>query len=275
MKICMMSDLHLEFENDGSSALLTAPPAVDADLVLLAGDIHTRGRGPAWAAQAFPATPVVMIGGNHETYKDSLYASIARNRKAAQAQGTLADGNPHVTWLEREVFHWTSPTGERIRVLGATLWTDFELFGPELMTGCQAAARRDMNDFAIVKILERGETRRFDPLDARRIFQMSVAFLEETLSAPFDGITVVMTHHAPSRRSVPEVYADDRLSAAYASDLERLIGEFQPALWIHGHIHTSTDYRLGETRIVCNPRGYWPRDLNADFVWGRTIDIPS
>lgn len=274
MKICHMSDLHLEFENEASGGLLSQPPAVEADLVLLAGDINVKGRGPAWAAKAFPGTPVVMIGGNHETYKDSLYAAIAKNRRAAEAQGTLADGSRHVTFLEREAFQWTSPAGERVRVLGATLWTDFALFGPELVAGCQAAARRDMNDFAIVKILERGETKRFDPVDARRIFQMSVDFLEEQLDTPFDGSTVVMTHHAPSKRSVPEIYAEDRLSAAYASDLERLIEAHQPALWVHGHIHTSQDYRLGETRVLCNPRGYWPNDLNAGFVWGKTVEIP-
>lgn len=273
MKICVMSDLHLEFEDARDSSILNAPPAVEADLVLLAGDVHTRARGPAWAAKAFPDKPVVMIGGNHETYKDSLYASIAKNRQAADAQGLLPDGTRHVTWLEREVFRWTSPGGHKARVLGATLWTDFELFGPELRAGCQMLARRDMNDFSIVKILDQGETRRFDPNDARRIFEMSVRFLEEELEKPFEGVTVVITHHAPSPKSVSEHFAQDRLSAAYASDLERLIEAYRPALWVHGHIHTSRDYRLGATRVICNPRGYWPDDLNPDFVWGKTVGI--
>ena len=67
------------------------------------------------------------------------------------------------------------------------------------------------------------------------------------------------------RRSVPEPRLHDSITAAYASDLEALIERTQPQLWVHGHIHTSSDYLIGRTRVVCNPRGYHPSDLNAGF----------
>jgi hypothetical protein len=35
-----------------------------------------------------------------------------------------------------------------------------------------------------------------------------------------------------------------------------LILKYKPALWIHGHTHSSVDTYVGGTRIVCNPRGY-------------------
>jgi Icc-related predicted phosphoesterase len=65
-----------------------------------------------------------------------------------------------------------------------------------------------------------------------------------------------MTHFAPSRQSLPDAEKDEPLSAYYASALETLIVEAQPAIWVHGHIHAKADYRIGPTRILCNPAGY-------------------
>lgn len=280
MKLAIMSDLHLEFERDDQKRnpmhgpLVNAPPPVDADLVLLAGDVHTKGRGPRWAARAFHETPVVMLGGNHEAYGDSLYAVIAKCRAKAEAEGMLPSGDPRVTFLERETFVWTAPDGVRLRIIAATLWTDFALFGTARKFTAETAARRDMNDFRAIRILdEHGATRRFDPQDAASIHALSLDYIKAELSRPFDGVSVVATHHAPSYLSVPDAYKDDPLSAAYASSLEELILDHQPDLWVHGHTHTSFDYAIGATRILCNPRGYWPDALNPDFVWGKTVEF--
>jgi hypothetical protein len=71
---------------------------------------------------------------------------------------------------------------------------------------------------------------------------------------------------APSMRSVPEQYADDRISAAYASQLKELAAKAD--LWVHGHMHESSDYLIGKCRVVCNPCGYMTRGggiENGDF----------
>lgn len=281
MRLAVMSDLHLEFEtapargrNRHLPCLREEAPAVDADLVLLAGDIHTKARSAAWAARSFQV-PVVMVGGNHHGWGDYLFASIAKERRAAAKCGSFPCGTPRVTVLEREIFVHEKD-GERVRIVGATMWTDFALFGEGLRPMIQARAGREMNDYARIKMREFGpwrETRRLEPDDTARIHAMSVQFIREALARDFDGKTVVMTHHAPSPRSIAPKYAADQMSAAYASDLERLIGTFQPTLWVHGHIHDSADYRLGDTRIVCNPRGYFPSDMNPAFVWGKVIEI--
>lgn len=82
----------------------------------------------------------------------------------------------------------------------------------------------------------------------------------------------MITHHAPSLRSVPELYKADLLSAAYASNLEGFIESANIALWIHGHTHQSQDYPIGNTRILCNPRGY-PMEANEHFKADFTVEI--
>ena len=47
MKIRILSDLHLEFQD-------WTPPESDADVVVLAGDIHVGTRGIDWALDILP-----------------------------------------------------------------------------------------------------------------------------------------------------------------------------------------------------------------------------
>ena len=82
---------------------------------------------------------------------------------------------------------------------------------------------------------------------------------------------VVVTHHAPSRASVAPRFAGQRLNPAFVSGLESLIEAGRPSLWVHGHTHTSFDYRLGKTRVICNPRGY-PGE-NPDFRPGLVVEV--
>lgn len=262
MRVHVFSDLHLEFGPiEFSSAVRSGTLA---DLVLLAGDIHTKRRGPAWAAATF-SQPVAMIGGNHEAYGDSLYANIAANRREAE-QASAERVNP-VRFLEREAWELTALDGTSVRIVAATWWTDFEVFGRDTRHRAMAHARRAMTDFQIIGVRDalRREPARLAPEDVLRIHSASTAYIEDKLAQPFHGITIVMTHHAPSFQSVAPQFREDLLTAAYASAREDLIERFQPVLWVHGHTHVSFDYRVGRTRVVCNPRGYAPDDLNPTF----------
>ncbi len=75
---------------------------------------------------------------------------------------------------------------------------------------------------------------------------------------------MVVTHHSPSAQSIPRQYENDILSASYASNLDNLVRELEPDLWVHGHMHETCDYLIGKTRVVCNPRGY-PDERNPQF----------
>ena len=103
-------------------------------------------------------------------------------------------------------------------------------------------------------------------------------YIETVLSVPFDGPTVAVTHHAPHPGSIAARFADDALTPCFVSDLTSVIERHAPNLWIHGHTHDCFDYHVGETRIVCNPKGYGPsrpgrRLENGAFDVGRVVEV--
>jgi Icc-related predicted phosphoesterase len=257
-RIAVYSDLHLEFAP-------WKPPRTGADFAVLAGDLYTRNRClPASIGDARDAfgCPVVAVLGNHEHYGEKVERTLEKTQLAAERLG--------VTLLENQ-----DAVIAGVRVLGCTLWTDFRLFAGDDDVRMKLDAVRcadGLTDFRVIRVAGDGY-RRFRPKDAGTIHRASVAWLKERLAVPFDGPTVVLTHHAPSKRSIPAGYAEDPLSAAYASNLDHLIEEFGPALWVHGHVHESFDYRIGATRVVCNPRGYLPSEPNLGFREDLVIEV--
>lgn len=266
MKIAVMSDLHLECDDaamlragiasTATSDFYLHPIQPKADVLVLAGDIHGGSRGIDWAARQFQI-PTVIIAGNHEPYGCELFHVIAENRHKA---ATIAAS---IVFLEKATWEGTTRSGERARFVGTTLWTDFDLYGdPELS---MALARERLADFQVIQI-ERGyRLRTLFPRDIARLHIASVAFLREQLDRPFDGLTIVVTHYAPSPKSIASNYAGNPLNPAFVSDLEPLIRAYKPDLWIHGHVHDSFNYTIGRTQIICNPRGYFPSELNPSF----------
>lgn len=242
MKIRVLSDLHIEFFNFD-------PPTAEADVIVLAGDILPEHYGLHWAREKFPAPPIVYVAGNHEFYHAHYETVLERCRHEAAALG--------IHFLERD-----SVVIEGVRFLGTTLWTDFEVGLPSgfPVEIAMRVANLRMNDFRLIHyrggLLHAEATRQFH-LEARR-------WLEKELAQPFEGRTVVVTHHLPHRASIHPMFHGDVLNGAFASHLAHLV---QPPvdLWIHGHTHCSCDYEVFGTRVVCNPRGYGPADLNKEF----------
>jgi predicted phosphodiesterase len=231
MRVFYASDLHLEF---GPFEL----EPKDVDLVILAGDIHTGLRGVRWAMRSFGDTPVVYVLGNHEYYRQAWPRLVEKVRNLTR--------NSNVHLLEQDSFSLGGVT-----FLGCTLWTDNALHGD--VWGAGLKMRSMMSDYHKIRVSP--EYRRLLPSDTTRIHAQSRSWLQSALEA-CPGTTVVITHHAPSQRSLSPSYRDDPLSPAYASDLDELILSSGPNLWIHGHTHRTCDYRVGSTRVLCNPRGY-------------------
>jgi len=232
MRLHILSDLHLEF----------APYAwadTGADVVIFAGDVHTGANGLKWILQTIHDRPVIYVLGNHEFYGQAL--PKLTNELKELAAGT----NVHV--LEND-----SVRIANVMFAGATLWTDFRLDGDVVLSA--TTAQIGMSDFKRIRTSPRFS--RIRPADMRSLHNESRTWLEAQFTAHAGEKLVVVTHHAPSPKSVPERFRGDPLNPAFASNLDDLIGPCGACLWIHGHIHTAVDYKVGTTRVLANPRGY-------------------
>ncbi|MCO5081323.1 MAG: metallophosphoesterase [Rhizobiaceae bacterium] len=252
MRLWILSDLHLEYA-DLREPL--QPP--DADACVMAGDL-CRGidNGIRWLTKHIvPAMPCIYVAGNHEFYKGSIKEGIAAGRAAVREA-------PGVHFLENDAV-----TIGGMRFLGATLWTDFRIDGtPE---AAMDHARRRMNDYRQIA-WQKKPWKRFLPVHSYRLHQDSRAFLARELEAS-SLPTVVVTHHLPHPASIPERFKGDPTNAAYASDLTDIIVDSPAMLWVHGHMHDSSDHVVESTRIVCNPRGYGGENPGFDPAF--TIEI--
>jgi Icc-related predicted phosphoesterase len=239
VRILAMSDLHLEFANFALE-VSTWP-----DLIVLAGDIGHGTAGIEFARQQIPiSVPVIVLAGNHEFYGSSV-ETVTRAVRAA------AEELSNVHFLDRNEI--TIHIADRnVRILGATLWTDFALRGEAMRARDMAVAHHRMNDFRLIEFRGRPLT----PDDTADFHEAARNWLDAKLAEPHQGPTIVATHHSPSERSEEPRYAGGDLTAAFHSNLEWIIARYQPDLWIHGHSHWSVDYQIGCTRVFSNQRGY-------------------
>jgi 3',5'-cyclic AMP phosphodiesterase CpdA len=267
VKIRVLSDLHLEHDEP------LAIPYAECDLVVLAGDIHNHAEGLRWAAENFGSqVPVVYVPGNHEYYDGEFGALESAMQDAARSLDNVHFLN-NAALIDR-YGKW--------RVLGTTLWTDFALYGASdeaLRTSAEAAERVMLDYRGVIQVAwpePEDEPRSFTPGDSMALHEQARSWLENELAKPFNGKTIVVTHHAPLKQSLAEKFATDRVSAGFVSDLPTLV-RAPVALWVHGHTHTAFDYVAQGTRVVCNPRGYRDRRTgapeNPSFKWDKVVEI--
>jgi Icc-related predicted phosphoesterase len=253
MKLFIQSDQHQEMY--GVDPAFAVP---EADVFVCAGDLTRSVKGGIlWLAENVgPKIPSVYVAGNHEYYRESYLE--------CHADG-LAENKLHVRvhFLENDI-----KVIDGVRFVGCTLWTDFAIMGQQPLAVLHAQG--SMNDYKLIKYRKQ-PFQKFQPQHTLMRHSQSVSFLEAALAMPFDGKTVVVTHHAPHPFSMHERFRGDLLSAAFCSDLSELIELRQPALWVHGHTHDSFDYMVGDTRVICNPRGYG--DENHGFRPQLVVEI--
>ena len=244
MKIHLLSDLHLEFFGyDVSGA------GLDADVIVLAGDIGVGSRGLEWAMRLLDRTDahILYLCGNHEFYHRDIN-TVRNDMRGLCGPPARWDGDNsqhRLHFLDNDEVIIDS-----VRFLGCTLWTNFELFR-DLKLESMLDGESCLNDFRLIR---NGEWY-FSAQDSINLHHESVQWLTAKLKhTPYEGKTVVISHHAPSYQSVVPRYANNLLSACFASRLDHLLGASE--LWLHGHMHDSLDYVQNGTRVVCNPRGY-------------------
>jgi len=271
MKFLQWSDLHLEFLEPGSDLVFPEPcaecPANSIDAILIAGDLHT-GDNHVRALVEIEKTwgvPVISIRGNHEFYHGEYHEVIARQDGLARA---ARDQGHNVLILDRK-----SVILGDTRILGCTLWTDAAIHGraEEVKFGL----RMIINDYKKVLFAHEGEdeTPLMDPEDTIAIHQRDRAWLLEELARPFDGPTLVMTHHLPA----PELFTDAKADYAegYGSDMRAEILPLKIDAWVTGHTHDARRGVIqglqGPIAFSSNMSGY--PDQRTNFEPYRVIDM--
>jgi len=248
MKFLPLSDLHLEFLIDPFHYL---PPKRDDDketVVLLAGDILLGWDAVDWIERIAPRFKAVCyILGNHEFYHNDF------QEVPKQVDALIADAKlDNVHFLNNRFV-----TIDDTRIIGTTLWNDFNGQDPKSMT----LASWRMSDYQVIwngdKVLR--------PEDTLDSYQMNVDFLQTELSKKHNGPTVVMTHHLPSFEFISEEFRHEKeLNGAYASDLSDIYSKHDIDLWVFGHSHQALTLEMNNTLFVSNARGY-PDEVTLGF----------
>lgn len=256
MRLQLLSDLHLETET------LEVLPAAGAQLLVLAGDIDTT-----WAAfeqfKGWPV-PVLMVAGNHEFDRREWAEAWPALRALCQRLG--------ITLLERQSLVLPDVDGRRIRFVGTTRWSDFDLFGEGRRERAMRAAGYFLNVMRA--------TRHAAPLDAAAVREEALvcrAWLAGELARPRDDwdTTVAITHFAPSLRSADPRYGAQPGTASFCNADDDLLPLAD--VWLHGHLHCRHDYVVehanGRTRVVSNARGHARKGEAAGHDPLRCIDV--
>ena len=239
MRLWILNDLHLELTRGWD--LPTGDARPDFDVLVVAGDLIPRmERGVKWLLERVPDRDVIYVAGNHEFYGQDIDRDIEKARAAA------AGSRIHV--LQND-----SITIGGIVFLGATLWTDYDLFGDPEYTMMNAG--ETMNDYR--KIRMRNYELRLRPKDTLKRHMESRDFIARELRKP-NRRHIVVTHMGPHPTAARRGFERDISSAAYTSDLSALIQECGPEVWVYGHTHESRDFIVGGTRLITNAKGYGP-----------------
>lgn len=280
MKITVVSDLHLEFsdcfdiknENNADVLILSGDIMIAEDLhdhpyvpsIYEYGSFAELGRKQKRVqtfrdfltrmSNLFP--DVIYIAGNHEFYNGKFHKGIQYLRETCAVY-------PNVHFLENDMIKIQDVT-----FVGGTLWTDMNKGDPLTLH----AVRDMMNDFRIIRNDEKGYTQ-LKPMDVAIRHRETLSYIKNVIETSPDEKFVVVGHHSPSPLSIHPRYADDQLmNGAYHSDLSEFILDHpQIKLWTHGHTHHTFDYMIGDTRIVCNPRGYHNDGYSEDTGWNPNI----
>lgn len=264
MKLQILSDLHID-----SYARQSRPighiPKTDADIVLVAGDTANSDGGMPWlqSQAARLEVPLITIAGNHEYFDEDV---LAFDKKLATWDNYNDESQQGVRVLQCQHVD----IGD-VRILGCTLWTDYQYKAND---ETMHTARQFMRDYK--QIYAGNEL--FSPKVSIQIHAKQRQWLQKALmnAKTLGKKTIVMSHHSVSPLSVSEKYASLPSNAAFVSDLSRWMHEdWAPMLWVHGHTHEAFDYRIGNTRVIVNPRAY-PNEVSSTalaFAWDKVIEI--
>lgn len=281
-KIALCSDLHLEFEDINLQNTENAEVLILSGDIMIAQDMHDHGEVSVRTAAviesmsrrqsvaqrfrdflkrvSFQFPHVIYIAGNHEFYHGRWVGSLLHLREEC-------DKFPNVYFLERD-----TKVINDVVFIGATLWTDCNKGDPLTLHALGSM----MQDYNLIRNDDLGYTK-LRPAHSADRHRQTLQYFRHVLTNNKDNKCVIVGHHAPSSLSIADCYKDQTtMNGGYFSDLSEFILDHpQIKLWTHGHMHNTSDYIIGETRVVCNPRGYKGYEACADNFELKFIEIDN
>lgn len=240
MKIRILSDLHFEFHADFGKSFIDSMNS-ECDVLVIAGDMATNRiiyNSLNMLCSKFKR--VVYVHGNHEYYgsnRGDVNITMSKSIKK----------NSNLTWLNENILYI-----EGHRIIGLPLWFQRSFLSERL--------QRMWSDFHYIANFKNW------------VYEQNTSNME-FLNKELRKDDIVITHYLPSQKSVHEKFHDSETNAFFVCDMEQLIVERCPKLWIHGHTHDSFDYKIGSTRVVCNPFGYANHSENPNFIESMDITV--
>ena len=259
MKLIVISDLHLDINREIPFYL------EQQDIfTIVCGDIsEDTSEAAEWIKNN--VNNGVFVEGNHIGYKNKESLQSILEYFSARFP------------LDYKVSHLNNSykTVDDVVFVGSILWTDFDLYGKQNRDVAIRTATKEIKDFNCTYFNSNHDNKRFfSPDNAIDLFHESVNYIKNICEKFHDKKIVVVTHHAPSIKSIPSDYKNDICSTAFASNLDDFIlAHPNIKLWCHGHIHRAFDYYIGNCRVVCNPRGYMDDNEETGFNKYKIIEI--
>ncbi len=243
MKIRILSDLHLEgyaFEY----------VAGEEDVLILAGDIHGRNCHHEFFETVPEHIQILMVAGNHEYYNSTV-------TNVKNYFNNLQRYFANFTFLDNDIIS----IGD-VSFYGGTMFTDFQLYGSNDSNFAKREARRGIADFTYIQDWSVEQH-----IKEHQFFRQELAYF---LHITEGRKRVVISHFMPSAQCCDAKFAGSIMNPYFASDMSDVMG--WPGLWVHGHGHSSVDFLEGDTRVLCNPRGYGSENRHG-FVDNLIVEI--
>jgi Icc-related predicted phosphoesterase len=252
MNIQIISDLHIEFKS-------IEIPKIERDLLVIAGDFNAAMKGVDIIKDQCSHSPVILVLGNHDFYGSSI-------QEVVDFWNNVKIDNFHFLFNNNVVIN-------DINFIGSTLFPDFLNGNPSSMLICQ----QSINDFKGYIFNNKEKKSKITPNDYLYLSKIDKDYVMDAFEKSTSSKNVIISHYLPSEKSIHPKYKDSQQSlmknGAFLSNLDNFIHYKQPNLMIHGHTHCSFDYKIGETRIICNPRGVTQYDGDIGFKLDKVIKI--
>lgn len=267
MKIWHITDLHL----DTGKIKLDKVVLPVADCVVITGDLAPKLEGWSFIEYLLKKEYIVIfILGNHEYYSSNRSSILTMSEiEKKWLKKSSENENLHVLINSSVIV-------KGVKFIGGTLWTDFNK--KDLETIKEYEKMSDSNSifkgYKGVGYKRKGGIAML-PNDILDKHYETKNYIVKELEKPFSGKNIVLSHHAPSAKSIHSKFINDyKSNGLYFSDLEGIIEKNRITAWLHGHIHENKEYYIGETLIHCNPRGYVSfNEVNENFNFGKVIEI--